>query len=425
MLLLKNIVIIKHKYCYIVCNNILPMKRHFLLLLIIVGLASCKNENTIAELGKTVPNQKFSTILNSNQKEISLSDLKGKPIILEFWATWCGPCIPAMKKLDSLQTKFGDQIEIITISAEKPERLQKFIESLKTSLRIVSDTTHLKKFKYQVIPHTIVIDKNGIVRAITNPENVTELVIQNLISNDEIDLEFKDDFYIDPTLEVKTIKAVSNSDYRIELKSYDQSKRGGSKILKDLEGAVNGIEMWNNTLPRLYQTLFDVASYHRVVYNDGLSDEDFPYDNENRYNMIVEVSDTYQNEWKKIGIDFLNENFDINAKMGIDTLDCFVLRNIVNTIKESISEETEYMFMGSILKTKKIKMSQLAEYLENFTSLPVLDITELNGTYDIDLEWQEVDAKTLHSELKKYGLKLEKSDKKLPVEVMEIYKKNS
>ena len=141
--------------------------------------------------------------------------------------------------------------------------------------------------------------------------------------------------------------------------------------------------------------------------------------------MIVEVSDTYQNEWKKIGIDFLNENFDINAKMGIDTLDCFVLRNIDNTIKESISEETEYMFMGSILKTKKIKMSQLAEYLENFTSLPVLDVTELNGTYDIDLEWQEVDAKTLHSELKKYGLKLEKSDKKLPVEVMEIYKKNS
>ena len=401
------------------------MKRHFLLLFIIVGLASCKNENTIAELGKTVPNQTFSTILNGNQKEISLNDLKGKPIILEFWATWCGPCIPAMIKLDSLQTKFGDQIEIITISAEKPERLQKFIESSKTSLRIVSDTTHLKKFKYQVIPHTIVIDKNGIVRAITNPENVTELVIQNLISNDEIDLEFKDDFYIDPTLEVKTIKAVSNSDYRIELKSYDQSKRGGSKILKDLEGAVNGIEMWNNTLPRLYQTLFDVASYHRVVYNDGLSDEDFPYDNENRYNMIVEVSDTYQNEWKKIGIDFLNENFDINAKMGIDTLDCFVLRNIVNTIKESISEETEYMFMGSILKTKKIKMSQLAEYLENFTSLPVLDVTELNGTYDIDLEWQEVDAKTLHSELKKYGLKLEKSDKKLPVEVMEIYKKKS
>lgn len=401
------------------------MKRHFLLLLILVGLASCKNENTIAELGKTVPNQTFSTILNSNQKEISLSDLKGKPIILEFWATWCGPCIPAMKKLDSLQTIFGDQIEIITISAEKPERLQKFIESSKTSLRIVSDTTHLKKFKYQVIPHTIVIDKNGIVRAITNPENVTESVIQNLISNDEIDLAFKDDFYVDPTLEVKTIKAVSNSDYRIELKSYDQSKRGGSKILKDPEGAVNGIEMWNNTLPRLYQTLFDVASYHRVVYNDGLSDEDFPYDNENRYNMIVEVSDTYQNEWKKIGIDFLNENFDVNAKMGVDTLNCFVLRNIDNTIEESISEETEYMFMGSILKTKKIKMSQLAEYLENFTSLPVLDVTELNGAYDIDLEWQEVDAKTLHSELKKYGLILEKSDKKLPVEVMEIYKRKS
>ena len=79
--------------------------------------------------------------------------------------------------------------------------------------------------------------------------------------------------------------------------------------------------------------------------------------------------------------------------------------------------------MGPILKTKKIKMSQLTEYLENFKALPVVDITNLDGEYDIELEWQEEDPKTLYSELKKYGLKLEKSDKKLPVEVMEIYKK--
>jgi thiol-disulfide isomerase/thioredoxin len=399
------------------------MTRKFILLILTICSISCKKENSFAELGKPVPNYTFSNILNSTETEMSISDLKGKPIILEFWATWCGSCIPAMKKLDSLQREFKDEIEIITISSENKNLLAKFIKSSNTSLRIVSDTTHSVNFKYKVIPHSIIIDKNGIVRAITSPENINKKVINNLISNNEIDLDIKNDFFIDSNLKVKTIKTVSNSDYRIKLKSFDQEKRGGRRILKDLEGNINGIEIWNSPIPRLYQTLFDVASYHRVVYKDSLSENDFPYDNKNSYNMTIEVSNKYQSEWKKIGINFLHENFDVHAKMGVDTLDCYVLNNIDNIIKESNSVESEYLFMGSILKSKKIKMSHLTEYLENFTGLPVLDKTNLNGEYDIELEWQEVDFKTLHSELKKYGLKLEKSDKKLPVKVMKIYKK--
>lgn len=399
------------------------MTRNFLLLILTICIISCKKETTIAELGKPAPNYKFDDILNSELTEISLNDLKGKPVILEFWATWCGPCIPAMKKLDSLQNKFGKDIEIITISSENKERLEKFIESSNTSLRIVSDTTHINNFKYKVIPHSIIIDKDGVVRAITSPENINENVIKNLLSNNEIDLSLKDDFYIDPNLKVKTLKTIANSDYRIELKGFDQEKRGGSKILKDPEGNTNGIEMWNSTIPRLYQTLFDVASPSRMIFKDSLSDDDFPYEREHQYNMLIEVSNNYQDKWKEIGIEFLNEHFDVNAKMGIDTLDCYVLKNTDNTIKQSNAQESEYMFMGTILKTKKIGMSQLAEYLENFTSVPVLDKTNLNKEYDIELEWQAEEPATLHTELKKYGLKLERAEKPLPVEIIEIYKK--
>jgi len=400
------------------------MRRIILITILTISIISCKKENKIAELGKQVPNYTFKNILNSNREQISIRDLKGKIVILEFWATWCGPCIPAMKKLDSLQTEFKNDLEVITISSENKERLEKFIKSTNTTLRIVSDTTHLSNFKYKVIPHSIIIDKNGIVRAITSPENINKEVINKLISKNEISLDLKDDFYINPALKVKTIKSISNQDYRIELKGYDQEKRGGSKILRNTEGNINGVEMWNSPIPRLYQTLFEIASPSRMIYKDSLSEKDFPYKEEHQYNMTIEVSNEYQNKWREIGINFLNENFDVNAKIGIDTLTCYVLKNIDNTIKKSTSNSTEYMFMGTILKTKKIKISQLAEYLENFTSIPVLDKTNLNGEYDIELEWQAEDPKTLHTALKKYGLKFEKSDKKLPVEIMEIYRKN-
>lgn len=399
------------------------MKKNILIIILMISIISCKKENEIAEIGKQVPDYTFKNILNSKEEQISTRDLKGKIVILEFWATWCGPCIPAMRKLDSLQTEFKNDLEVITISSENKERLEKFIKSTNTTLKIVSDTSHLSNFKYKVIPHSIIIDKNGIVRAITNPENINKEVINKLISKNEISLDLKDDFYINPELKVKTIKSISNQNYRIELKGYDQKKRGGSKILKDTEGNINGIEMWNSTIPRLYQTLFDIASPSRMIYKDSLNEQDFPYKKEHQYNMTIEVSNKFQKKWRKIGIDFLNENFDVNAKIGIDTLSCYVLKNVDNTIKKSTSNSSEYMFMGTILNAKKIKMSQLAEYLENFTSIPVLDKTNLNGEYDIELEWQAEDPKTLHTELKKYGLKFEKSDKKLPVEIMEIYRK--
>jgi uncharacterized protein (TIGR03435 family) len=395
-------------------------------LYILLGLAfitSCNKEGTIAQIGKPVPNYTFSKILNSNDNEISLQDLKGKVVILEFWATWCGPCIPAMKKLDSLQKEFKDELEVITISSENKERLEKFIKSSKTGLMVVSDTMHSANFKYKVIPHSIIIDKNGIVRAITSPEHITKAVVSNLILKDQIELESKDDFYINPNLEVKLIKSISNSNYRIELKNYDQEKRGSTRFLIDTEGNVNGIDIWNSTLPRLYQSLFDVSSPSRIVFRDSLSENDFPYDKEYQYNFTLEVSSDYQNKWRTIGIAFLNENFDVNAKRGIKNLECYVLKNIDNTIEESSSDQTEYMFMGTILKTKKIKISQLAAYLENFTDVPVVDKTNLKGDYDIEFEWQAEDPKTLHSELRTYGLIFERSDEKLPVDVMEIYKK--
>ena len=400
------------------------MKRIIFIFVVATIFWSCNPKNQlVAQLGKPAPAYTFIDIVNTNQEEISLSDFKGKTVILEFWATWCGPCIPAIKKLDKLKSEFGDDLEILAISHEDTNRLKKFAEKNNLQLTVISDEEHTATFPYKVIPHSIIIDKKGVIRAITNPKNITSKVIRELINKDEIALEVKDDFYIDPNLKVKDIKTLTEKGYRIALKGYDQEKRGGSKILKNDQDKVNGIQLMNNNIPSMYQTLFDVASPNRVIYSDGLSSKDFPFEKEHQYNLDIEVSDEYLKTWKQIGIDFLNQELAINARITEKDLDCYVLSKTEDLVQESKEEKSEYSFMGTIFKTKKIKMHRVAEYIENFTAIPVVDKTGLMGQYDINLDWSSDDPKTLHKELAKYGLKLEKSSKKLPVRVMEVYKK--
>lgn len=383
----------------------------------------CENKSAVPVLDKTIPDYTFRKVLNSEEESISLRDLRGKVVILEFWATWCGPCIPAMRKLDSLQVEFRDEVEVITISSEDEGRLKKFIETTGTKLRVVSDSLHEASFNYQIVPHAIIIDQEGIVRAITNPKNITRDVLARFIREDLISLKVKDDFARDPELEIATIALEENTGYRIELRSYDQDQRGGFKPSKTIDGSVNGIEIWNSPIPRLYQTLFDVASPNRIVFLDSLSYADFPYEKEFKYNMDIEVSKELEREWRQLGIQFLNKHLDVNARMNTRPMPCFVLKDVAGTMQPSTEKEDQYTFMGPILKAKKIGMSRLTEYLENFTELPVVNLTNLEETYDIELNWQLQEPSTLFSELEKYGLKMERSEEELPVEVMEIYQK--
>ena len=390
-------------------------------------MLACQKESiAVVELGKPVPNYTFNNIVNSERDQISLKNLKGKAVVLEFWATWCGPCIPAMKKLNKLKEKFGDDLEVITISQEENARLERFIKTTQTSLTVVSDTGHANVFPYKTIPHSVLIDKNGIVRAITSPENITEEVIEDVLADKEIALEVKDDFYVDPTLKVETLKTVNHSDYRIVLKNYNQEKRGGSKRLQDDDGNQKGVEMYNTSIPGMFMNLLKISSPSRVVYRDGLSKDDFSYEkNENMYNMTMEASENYRGQWRKIGADFLNDYFDVNARMTTEDMDCYILEKTENIIEESTSETSEFSFMGPIFKAKKIKIGRLVEYIENFTAIPVTDQTGLEDFYDIELNWQAEDPKTIHRELAKYGLKLKRSSRKLPIKVMEIYKKKA
>lgn len=388
----------------------------------LIIFTSCKENNKIVEIDKKIPSYTFADVLNCPEQIISIDDFKGKPVIIEFWATWCAGCLPAMKKLDSLQTKFKDKLEIITVSSDDRDRLKRFIETTNTNLRIAFDTAHYDIFKYQFIPHTIIIDKFGIVRAITSPENINDSIINKLITENEIDLVLKNDFSTD-TSQVKTIYQSTDTKRNIKLTNYNPTEASFYKTNLSLTGTLNGMEFHNLALPSIFELLYNVPSQKRIVFSNDIKDYDLNQE-ENLYNLTIEVSTKYENQINEIAISFLNNYFDLNAKMKIDSLDCYVLLNITDMIQESSSENFEYSSRGPNFHGRKIPIKLLTRYLENLMPIPVIDQTGLTKKYDIELNWQLEDSKTIHSELNKYGLKLQKSATKLPIEVMEVYQKN-
>lgn len=100
-------------------------------------------------------------------KEIKLSDYKGKIVILDFWATWCGPCRRGIPDLVSLQKEYKDKLVVIGISLDKVSGTDKdvkgFMKEYKINYPVIWGNEKVTKDygDIQAIPTSFVIDQKG------------------------------------------------------------------------------------------------------------------------------------------------------------------------------------------------------------------------------------------------------------------------
>nr|MBX2840670.1 TlpA family protein disulfide reductase [Flammeovirgaceae bacterium] len=222
-------------------------------------------------VGEKIPDYTFKSVLNSDLKSVSIAEYRGKPLILEFWATWCGPCLPAMIKLDSLKEYYKDEIEIITVSPEEPGRLEKYIENTGINLMIVSEVNFDKIVPSKTIPSTVLIDGNGIVKAITDPSHFNSEIIDQLVAGESLALiQVKED----EIPESKVIKKLVDKDKQIVMMTYDKSGGGHSRELYNAEGRKNGYVWHNFALPFIIHG-FSGLSFERIFFKDGLKMSDY------------------------------------------------------------------------------------------------------------------------------------------------------
>lgn len=166
--------------------NSFYMKRIFIAIsFLIAALNSFTQEVKPLGIGDTLPDVTIHLLEPNGLKTVRLADYyNDKPLVLDFWASWCVACIKGMTKADSLLRNTNAAVNVLPITYEDEKTVRSFIDKRATmkALRLrfaVNDGLLMGKlFAFRTLPHAVWIGTDGVVKAITYAEEMNKENLQ-------------------------------------------------------------------------------------------------------------------------------------------------------------------------------------------------------------------------------------------------------
>jgi len=409
------------------------------------------------QVGDKISSLIFQDIINYRMPNATMEDFKGKAIILDFWATWCNPCITGFFKNDSLQKEFGNSLQIIPVTYQDRETANKLfatlrkLKNLEPPLSVVGDSTLSRLFKYRSVPHYVWIGIDRRIKAITGIEELKIENIRKFINGLNLDLSSKAEaFEFDLHKSLFAAGQVNAGDDLINhslFSRYKQGLPGASLIGKGF------ISLPNHSITRLYQLIlgkFNTAliGYERVIL-EGIN----TLEDSIRIGMFTKLTGP---QWKATFQDYVycyefytsdkTITYDSMFALARQDLDRFFFprglhgrterRRIPVLALVRTSEIDKLSTKNGMRRNKYTRYSidlnntSLSRIIGGFQGgfinskpMPIQNRTNFKGKVDIFIECDLKDIDAVNRELAKYDLKLmEQMDE---VEVVVISKTRS
>ena len=163
-----------------------------ILLAALLCLAACGGRPAerpkLAKTGLPAPELALNKVINAPAavKELrGWKDLEGKAVVLEFWATWCDPCVESIPHLNQLAERFsGKPVVFLSVTDESEADVRAFLKEhpMRSWIAPEASAGVFKAFRVYGRPHTVLIDRDGKVTAFTSPSDLTEETVMALLA---------------------------------------------------------------------------------------------------------------------------------------------------------------------------------------------------------------------------------------------------
>ena len=397
--------------------------KHSLVIISLLLSTSLFSQQTELLSGKKVGELTFEKILNYDSPNAKLSDFSNKVVILDFWATWCAPCIPGFAHFDSLKLKFSKDLQIFMVTSESEKRIETFLNKFSTNLPIVIDTNYSikRQFPHRIIPHTVIIDKNGIVRAVTTPEKITPVIIENILNDGEVNLKEKKETinsnfsYDDPLSRPNSLFSFTLTGYQEDAPSRAYKFRDGRLLI--INKGLRRLYQEARNFPLTSRVLFDLGDHDYLGFFDlkeGHKYRPSTPEQEKKHTYCLEViaPGKTADEVRTIMLNYLHNNFQLKSRIEKMKIPVKVLKRTGDLLKLPLSApgtKRTYGMSGNGISVTNAPASDIAFFLEGFCFwplIPVVDETGLKDKYDINIPFHVENPDAFFEELLKFGLEV-------------------
>ncbi len=153
---LKNII-----FLVVIALLLIPQTRRPITIFMHKGLAYLNSPSVINDEQVTLSSYAWK-LKNEHGELFNFNQTKGKVVFINFWATWCPPCVAEMPEIQSLYKDYKDQIEFVFVSNEDHQVINAFLDKHGYTFKVHSPITmYPKEFDVSSIPRTFLIDKDG------------------------------------------------------------------------------------------------------------------------------------------------------------------------------------------------------------------------------------------------------------------------